>query len=119
MKRGSYRPDPRSLLGREVEVQIDRPLGSAHPRHPDLFYPVNYGFIPATLAPDGKEIDAYVLGVDEPLESFSGLCTALLHRTNDEDDKLVVVPRGLFLTDEDILTATYFQEQYFETELVR
>ena len=41
---------------------IDRPLGSAHPQHPDLVYPVNYGYIPNTEAGDLDPIDAYVLG---------------------------------------------------------
>ena len=119
MKKSKYQPDPRGFLGQEVRVQIDRPLGSAHPRYPDFIYEVNYGFIPNTLAPDGAEIDAYVLGVAEPLKTFTGLCAALLHRKDDEDDKLIVVPRGLNLTDEQILAATHFQEQYFDTQLIR
>ena len=100
-------------------MRIDRPLGSVHPRYPDHVYEVNYGFVPNTLAPDGAEIDAYVLGVAEPLESFKGLCLALLHRKGDEDDKLIVVPPGFAPTDDEILAATHFQEQYFEVELLR
>ena len=119
MKTSNYQPDPRSLLGQEVSVRIDRPLGSAHPRYPDHVYEVNYGFVPNTLAPDGAEIDAYVLGVDEPLESFKGLCLALLNRKDDEDDKLIVVPPGFAPTNNEILSATHFQEQYFEVELLR
>ena len=100
-------------------MQIDRPLGSAHPRYPNLIYPVNYGFIPHTLAPDGEAIDAYVLGVEKALEFFTGYCIALLHRLDDDDDKLIVVPNGVTLTDEEILRATHFQERYFQTRLVR
>lgn len=114
-----YEPNPHSLLGREVTVQIDRPLGSVHPRHASLIYLVNYGFVPGTRAPDGEEIDAYVLGIGKPLESFTGVCTALLHRADDEDDKLIVVPKGFSPTDEQILAATHFQEQYFSVTLVR
>ena len=119
MPTNEYQPDLRSFLGQEVEVQIDRPLGSVHPRYSELVYPVNYGFVPGTLAPDDKEIDAYVLGVEEALESFRGLCAFVLHRMDDEDDKLVVVPRNLSLTDEEVLAATHFQERYFDTRLVR
>lgn len=114
-----YQPDPRTLLGQEVHVEVDRPLGSVHPRHAALVYPVNYGFVPNTLAPDGQEIDAYILGVDEALESFSGLCVALLHRTDDDDDKLVIVPNGLSLSNEEILSVTHFQERYFDVKLIR
>ena len=119
MKTSDYQPNPRTLLGQEVKVQIDRPLGSAHPRYPNFVYLVNYGFVPNTLAPDGAEIDAYILGVEKALESFTGRCTALLHRLDDDDDKLIVVPNGVTLSDEEILRATHFQERYFQTQLVR
>jgi inorganic pyrophosphatase len=106
------------FLGLEVEVKIDRPLGSVHPKH-GFRYDVNYGFILGTQAPDGEELDAYVLGIDHPLDSFTGICIAVIHRTNDDDDKLIVVPAGIRLTDEEIRTATHFQEQYFESEIIR
>jgi inorganic pyrophosphatase len=52
-----------------VEVIMDRPLGCNHPKH-GFRYEVNYGYVPNTLAPDGEEIDVYVLGVDKPLEKL-------------------------------------------------
>lgn len=60
-------------LEKEAEVIIDRPLGSKHPKH-DFVYQVNYGYIPNTKAPDGEELDAYVLGVEKPVEFFKGKC---------------------------------------------
>ena len=106
-------------LGKEVEVKIDRPLGSNHPKH-GFRYEVNYGFIPDTKAPDGEEIDAYVLGIDTPLENFSGKCIAVIHRLNDDDDKLVVVPESYKgMTDDEIKKLTFFQEQYFKSIIVR
>ena len=82
----------RRLLGQTVTLTIDRPLGSRHPRH-GFLYGVNYGFVPGTLAPDGAELDAYVLGVSERLTTFSGLVSAVIHREDDDDDELVVLPR--------------------------
>jgi len=76
-------------LGTIVDVEIDRPLGSRHPEH-DFFYPVNYGYIPNTTAPDGEEIDAYVLGEFEPIKKFKGRVIAVIKRKNDNEDKLVV-----------------------------
>lgn len=108
----------RSFLGQTVGVTIDRPLGSRHPRH-GFLYPVNYGFVPGTLAPDGAELDAYVLGVTEPLETFSGLAVAVIHREDDDDDKLVVLPEGSSLSDAGILDAVSFQEQGFRSWVVR
>lgn len=106
------------FLGKIVTVKMDRPLGSKHPKHGHE-YPVNYGFVPNTKAPDGGEIDAYVLGIDQPLKEFTGKCIAIIHRTNDDDDKLVVVPEGQAFTDEQIRELTHFQEQWFESEIVR
>ena len=108
----------RTFLGKQVTVIIDRPLGSTHPRH-GFIYEVNYGFVPGTVAPDGEELDAYYLGVGSPVERATGRCVALIHRDDDDDDKLIVVPSGVSLSDESILEAVHFQEQYFKSELVR
>ncbi|QQS16018.1 MAG: inorganic diphosphatase [Candidatus Moraniibacteriota bacterium] len=106
-------------LGKEVEAVIDRPFGSKHPKH-GFVYEVNYGYIPDTKAPDGEELDAYVLGVEKPIESFKGKCIAIIHRLNDDDDKLVVVPKSSEdMSDEEIRKATHFQEQFFRSEIVR
>lgn len=97
---------------------MDRPLGTRHPKH-GWKYPVNYGYIPGTVSGDGEELDAYVLGPDVPLDEFTGRCIAIIHRTNDNDDKLVVVPDGLDLDDKTIEQETSFQEQWFEHIIIR
>ncbi len=99
-------------LGHKIEVRIDRPLGSRHPTH-GFVYPVNYGYIPGTLAVDGEPIDAYVLGVFEPLDTFAGTCIAVIRRLEDDDDKLVVVPHGRTYTVAQIEALTEFQERFF------
>lgn len=98
---------------------MDRPLGSNHPKY-GFKYEVNYGFVPNTKAPDGDEIDAYVLGLNVPLKNFSGKCIAIIHRLNDDDDKLVVVPKNTEgITDEEIIKLTSFQEKYFKSIILR
>lgn len=108
----------RDFLGKTVVATMDRQLGTKHPKH-GFEYLVNYGFIAGTLSPDGEELDAYVLGVDEPLPTFKGICAAVIHRTNDNDDKLVVLPEGREISGDEIRTATHFQEQYFVSEIIR
>lgn len=105
-------------LGQKVNVVIDRPLGSKHPEH-GFIYEVNYGYIPNTKAPDGEEIDAYVLGIDKPVDKVSGVCTAIIHRTDDEDDKLVVTPNGQNFSNEEIEKLVEFQEKWFKHTILR
>lgn len=105
-------------LGKEVTVKIDRAMGSAHPKH-GFIYPVNYGYIPNTVSGDGEELDAYVLGVFEPVDTFEGKCIAIIHRTNDDDDKLIVVPQGKYYTNDAIEALVEFQEKFFEHEIIR
>ncbi|MFA6073628.1 MAG: inorganic diphosphatase [Candidatus Woesearchaeota archaeon] len=107
-----------NCLGNKVKVTIDRALGSKHPKC-NIIYKVNYGFIEGIMAPDGDELDAYILGVSTPLKEFVGICIAIIHRTNDDDDKLIVVPDGVTFSDEEIIKLTYFQEQYFKSEIIR
>jgi len=104
-------------LGEVVEVVVDRPLGSKHPKF-EMTYPINYGYVPGTIAPDGEEIDAYILGVDEPLEKFQGRVVAIIHRLNDNDDKLVVVSDGQEFSNEQIKELTNFQERFFKSEII-
>lgn len=110
--------EPKDYIGKTVKVKIDRPLNSKHPKH-GFIYPVNYGFVPNTISGDGEELDCYVLGVDKPIETFEGRCIAVIHRLNDDDDKLIIVPDGDEFTDDEITRLTNFQEQYFESEIVR
>lgn len=107
-----------NYIGNIVKVEIDRPLNSMHPKH-KFIYPVNYGFVPNTISGDGEELDCYVLGIDKPISNFEGKCIAVIHRTNDNDDKLVIVPEGKDYTDEEIKKLTNFQEKYFESEIIR
>lgn len=107
----------KQYLGKEVEVVMDRPLGSIHPKH-GFKYEANYGFIEGVKAPDGEELDAYYLGVDVPLNRAKGVCIAIAHRKDNDDDKLIVVPVGTEMTTEQITTAIHFQEQWFDTEIV-
>ena len=107
-----------NYIGKKLEVQIDRPLNTKHPKH-GFVYELNYGYVPNTISGDGEELDCYILGVEEPVQSYEGECIAVIHRTNDDDDKLIIVPEGKNYTDEEIRRLTHFQEQYFESEIIK
>ena len=106
------------FLGKIVTIKMDRPLGTKHPKH-GFVYPVHYGFIPDTVSGDGEELDAYVIGINKPLDTFTGRCYAIIHRTDDDDDKLVVAPDGQNPTDQEIEEKTKFQEQWFKHIIIR
>ena len=106
------------MIGKNVTVWVDRPLGSRHPNHPDICYPINYGYIEGILAPDGEEQDAYILGINHPVKFFTGKVIAIIHRKDDVEDKWVVAPEGMSFSKEEIEALTHFQEQYFDTEII-
>ena len=110
--------DNRSYIGKILEVKIDRELGSKHPKH-GFIYPVNYGYIPNTISGDGEELDCYVLGIFEPIKEFKGKCIAIVHRTNDDDDKLIVVPESVEYSDDAINALIEFQERFFDHIIIR
>ncbi len=116
MAKGVKKMDGKTYLGKQVTIEIDRPLGSKHP-HYDLIYPVNYGFIPETLAGDGKEIDVYLLGVFEPLQKSDVEIIALIERMDDLEDKLVAVQPGKQYSVEQIYALVEFQERFFHVTI--
>ena len=107
----------REYLGKDVEVYVDRPLGSAHPKYSDMIYPVNYGYIPNTVGGDGEEIDVYLLGVSEPVKACCAKIIGVIHRLNDSEDKLVASLDGKKFTEEEIRNAVMFQEKYYNIEI--
>lgn len=107
-----------SVIGRTVTVTVDRPLGSYHPEYKDMNYPINYGYVEGIMALDGEEQDAYILGVDEVVEKFTGKIIAVVHRNDDVEEKWVVASAGMTFTKEEIREQIHFQEQYFDSEIV-
>lgn len=106
------------MIGQIVKVIVDRQLGSYHPEHKDLFYPINYGYIEEIIAPDGEEQDAYIIGVEEPVSDFTGKIIAIIRRFNDIEEKWVVAPEDAIFSKEEIAEQVKFQEQFFEYELL-
>lgn len=108
----------KEMIGQTVTVTVDRPLGSVHPRHANIVYPVNYGYVENVMGGDGDWQDAYVLGVNKPVETFTGVVIAVILREDDVETKWVVVPQGVTYTKEEIEQAVDFQEKFFISEVV-
>ena len=108
-----------NILGKKVDVIVDRPLGSYHPKYKNLYYPVNYGYVENIIASDNEWQDVYILGINEPIERYTGKVIAIIHRFNDIENKWVVVPEEMSFTKEQIKKLVNFQEQYFESIIIR
>ena len=106
-----------AVIGKVVKVTVDRPLGTYHPTHKDIYYPINYGYIEGIMAPDGEEQDAYILGVDVAVKEFVGRVIAMIHRDDDAEEKWVVAPDHMNFTKEEIMKQVEFQEQYFKSSV--
>ena len=105
-------------IGKSVEVKIDRPLGSEHPKYPGHIYPINYGFVPNTISGDGEELDCYILGENVPLKTYQGKCISVIHRLEEDDDKLIIVPEGKQYNTKQIKELTNFQEKYYKNTII-
>lgn len=108
----------RNYIGKKVNVIVDRKIGSKHPKW-GFIYLNNYGYIPNTTSGDGEELDAYILGIYDPIETFEGTCIAVLHRLNDNDDKLIITPDNVNYTNEQIDALTEYQERFFKHIIFR
>lgn len=107
----------RSYLGRTVRVVMDRPMGTEHPKHKGLIYPINYGYIEGVYGGDGEELDVYLLGVDRPVTEYVARIVAIVHRADDVEDKLVAAPQGTRFTAEEIGAEIRFQERYYHSAI--
>lgn len=107
-----------SFLGKKVDVIIDRPIG--YVKEKDGFktvYPVNYGYIPGVFAQDGEELDVYLLGVSEPVDSYKARIIGYVRRFDDNEDKLIAAPDGVYVTEAEAENALDFQERFFRHKI--
>ena len=109
----------RALIGKTIEVVFDRPLGSKHPKF-EMIYPINYGYYPEMIAPDGDALDVYLLFEKTSLKTTIAKCVAIIHRLDDNEDKLVLVPveNENKITEALIRKETDFQEKYYKSVIL-
>ena len=112
------RPDLRPYMGKQVTIHIDRPIGYVHHKgEKTLVYPINYGYVPDVLGGDGEELDVFLLGVDHPVETYTGRIIGIVYRADDVEDKLIMAPEGMRFTVEEMTAAVHFQEKYYDSHV--
>lgn len=100
---GSFWEKLQHLIDGSITV-IDRPRGSAHPRYPDLIYPLDYGYLEATQSPDNGGIDLWVGSQTERM--LSGIIVTVDLTKRDSEIKIL-----LGCSELDIQTILTFHNQ--------
>lgn len=121
-KDNSEEVEMKSLIGKELDAIITRPIGTVHPRYKDIIYEVNYGILKDYELKDNKELKTYIVGESMPTSQngiYHGKVLAILHRLNDDNDRIIIAPIGRTLSDDEIISKTEFAEQYFVSEIIR
>lgn len=98
----------------QAEIVIDRPKGSAHPRYPDMIYPLDYGYLADTSSMDGDGIDVW-LGSDPEKKIDAIVCTVDLLK-KDSEIKLLI---GCTETEKQIVLEKHNDSQYMKGILIR
>lgn len=104
----------KEALGRKVTVTVDHPYGSLHPLLADVIFPCNYGYVLDDVQGNGDFQNAYVYGVHEPLESFTGYVIAVIYH-RDEMETRWVVASGLQYDRSDVINTVGEIEQEYDT----
>ena len=67
-------------------ITLDRPRLSRHPHHPEIVYPLDYGYVNDTPGEDGEPLDVFV-GSGPP--GLVGVARTLDRRKGDTELKLL------------------------------
>ena len=95
-------------------VVIDRPKNSAHPRFPDMIYPVDYGYLQNTASMDGGGIDIW-RGSAEQGRIDAVICTVDLMK-RDSEIKLLL---GCTEEEKEIILGFHNDSEYMKGVMIR
>ena len=75
-------------LAESGSIVLDRPRGSAHPRYPDMIYPLDYGYLENTSAADGGGIDVWIGSLNR--KTLTGILCTFDKLKRDAEIKLLI-----------------------------
>ena len=89
-------PNPSSGIDPDSDdvysVEVVRPVGTSHPEYPSIVYSLNYGYVNGITTEDGEPQGAFIVGLETPVEHFTGHKIAIIHRNNPCEEKWVIAP---------------------------
>jgi inorganic pyrophosphatase len=71
-----------------TSIILDRPKNSAHPRYPEMIYPLDYGYLENTQAADGGGIDVWI--GSEGGKTLTGILCTFDRLKRDAEIKLLI-----------------------------
>ena len=102
-----------TLLSQSALI-IDRPAGSAHPRYPDMIYPLDYGYLAGTTSMDGGGIDVW-RGSD-PAQALDAILVTVDLAKKDAEIKLLI---GCTENEKKVLLRFHNQSEFMQATLIR
>ncbi len=69
-------------------ILLDRPKGNAHPRYPEMIYPLDYGYLENTSAADGGGIDVWIGSTNQ--KTLTGILCTFDRLKRDAEIKLLI-----------------------------
>jgi inorganic pyrophosphatase len=93
------------------ELVLDRPRGTAHPRYPDLVFPLDYGYLAGTAGGDGDGIDVWH-GSAGHSDLVAIVCTVDMNK-HDAEYKLVIGA-----TEADLRTIEAFHNGRYQSAIL-
>lgn len=109
-----------TILNKKITIEIDRPIGTLHPKRENVYYPINYGFVPGLMGGDDEEQDVYVIDSNVVKTSSEVKIIGIVIRLNDVESKWIgVEDEKLSYTINEIESIINFQEQYYEVIILK
>lgn len=98
----------------ESEIIIDRPKGTAHPRYPQMIYPLDYGYLKNSASMDGEGIDVW-LGTQKEKTVDAIVCTVDLAKRDSEIKILIDCTAG----EQQTVLDVHNQSEYMKAILIQ
>lgn len=109
----------RNMLGKTVTVIIDKHYGDFHPMIEDTQYPYNAGYIKEDITQEDASFqDAYVIGVNENIDEFTGFVCGIIYHKDEENSKWIVAPIGMNVNHDEVIQLLGLEEQFHDSRFI-
>lgn len=109
-----------AVLNKKIAIEIDRPIGTLHPKRENVYYPINYGFVPGLMGGDNEEQDVYVIDSKFGKPSSKVTIIGIVMRLDDVESKWISVEdEKLSYSKSEIESIINFQEKYYSTIILK